>query len=297
MEQTAPADWVVTRLAVARARRPADPARPGAGAGVERGHRAHAHRGRAGHRPSCSPCFETLRPADVASTLQDLPDKRRHEVADALDDERLADVLEELPEDDQVELLAHARRRAGRRRARGDGPRRRRRPARRAARRRRRAAARPDGAGGGRARCAGCCTYADDTAGGLMTPEPVDPAPRRHGRRGAGPGPQPRPHARAGRPGLRRAGRPTAPRPAATSAARTSSGCCASRRSSWSAGIVDTETGPAVARTRARRGHPLLRHLQPGRGARWSTRRTTCSARSPSTTCSTTCCPRLARTA
>ena len=34
-----------------------------------------------------------------------MPDKRRLEVAAALDDERLADVLQELPEDDQVDLL------------------------------------------------------------------------------------------------------------------------------------------------------------------------------------------------
>ncbi|TAM83143.1 MAG: magnesium transporter, partial [Jatrophihabitans sp.] len=46
-----------------------------------------------------------LRPADVASALQDMPDKRRLEIANALDDERLADVLQELPEDDQVSLL------------------------------------------------------------------------------------------------------------------------------------------------------------------------------------------------
>jgi CBS domain-containing protein/flagellar motility protein MotE (MotC chaperone)/sporulation protein YlmC with PRC-barrel domain len=46
-----------------------------------------------------------LRAADVAAALQDMPDKRRREVAAALDDERLADVLEELPEDDQVALL------------------------------------------------------------------------------------------------------------------------------------------------------------------------------------------------
>nr|WP_026316513.1 CBS domain-containing protein [Actinokineospora enzanensis] len=51
--------------------------------------------------------FDTMRAADVASALQDLPLKRRYEVADALDDERLADVIEELPEDDQKELLAH----------------------------------------------------------------------------------------------------------------------------------------------------------------------------------------------
>ena len=37
--------------------------------------------------------------------LHDLSPKRRAEVAAALDDDRLADVLEELPEDDQVEIL------------------------------------------------------------------------------------------------------------------------------------------------------------------------------------------------
>lgn len=51
--------------------------------------------------------FDTMRAVDVAATLRDLPLKRRHEVADAMHDERLADVIEELPEDDQKELLAH----------------------------------------------------------------------------------------------------------------------------------------------------------------------------------------------
>lgn len=51
--------------------------------------------------------FDTMRPADVAATVRDLPLKRRHEVADAMDDEHLADVLEELPDDDQKELLGY----------------------------------------------------------------------------------------------------------------------------------------------------------------------------------------------
>jgi Mg/Co/Ni transporter MgtE len=46
-----------------------------------------------------------LRAADVATALKDMPAKRRAEVAAALDDERLADVLQEMEEDDQVELL------------------------------------------------------------------------------------------------------------------------------------------------------------------------------------------------
>jgi flagellar motility protein MotE (MotC chaperone)/sporulation protein YlmC with PRC-barrel domain len=49
--------------------------------------------------------FEALRPPDLATALHDLSPKRRAEVAAALDDERLADVLEEMPEDDQVEIL------------------------------------------------------------------------------------------------------------------------------------------------------------------------------------------------
>jgi Mg/Co/Ni transporter MgtE len=46
-----------------------------------------------------------LRAADVAAALQDMTDKRRIEVAAGLDDERLADVLQEMDEDDQVSLL------------------------------------------------------------------------------------------------------------------------------------------------------------------------------------------------
>jgi Mg/Co/Ni transporter MgtE len=46
-----------------------------------------------------------MRAADVATALQDMTAKRRLEVANALDDERLADVFQELPEDDQLELL------------------------------------------------------------------------------------------------------------------------------------------------------------------------------------------------
>jgi CBS domain-containing protein len=51
--------------------------------------------------------FETMRPADLAAALSELPEKRQHEVVDALDDERLADVFEELSEADQRALLGH----------------------------------------------------------------------------------------------------------------------------------------------------------------------------------------------
>ncbi len=49
--------------------------------------------------------FEDLRAADVANAMRELPVKRRMEVALALDDERLADVVQELPDDDQVEMM------------------------------------------------------------------------------------------------------------------------------------------------------------------------------------------------
>lgn len=47
-----------------------------------------------------------MRPADVASLLHDLPEKRRLEIARALDDERLADVLEEMAEHDAVQIVS-----------------------------------------------------------------------------------------------------------------------------------------------------------------------------------------------
>lgn len=47
----------------------------------------------------------SLRPADLAAAMQEMPDKRRNEVAAALDDHRLADVLEELPEEDSLAIL------------------------------------------------------------------------------------------------------------------------------------------------------------------------------------------------
>nr|WP_246324531.1 CBS domain-containing protein [Petropleomorpha daqingensis] len=49
--------------------------------------------------------YRELNAADLAHALQELPIKRRHEVAEALDDERLADVLGELPEDEQITIL------------------------------------------------------------------------------------------------------------------------------------------------------------------------------------------------
>lgn len=106
IEQTRTRDWVVTRVAV-------------------RGHRRLGRRAAVvvvdwqnvqGLTPSGLAMpdqgvaqllhqFEGQRPIEVADALRDLPAKRRTELIKALDDERLADILQELSEDDQSELL------------------------------------------------------------------------------------------------------------------------------------------------------------------------------------------------
>jgi CBS domain-containing protein len=49
--------------------------------------------------------FADHKPADLAAALMEMAPSRSAEIAAALDDERLADVLEELPEEDQIALL------------------------------------------------------------------------------------------------------------------------------------------------------------------------------------------------
>ncbi len=46
-----------------------------------------------------------LHPADAAAFIRALPLEQRRQLADALDDERLADVLEQLPEDEQIRIV------------------------------------------------------------------------------------------------------------------------------------------------------------------------------------------------
>ena len=106
IEQTRTRDWVVTRVAVRSLRRLG---RRSAvvvvdwqnvtgltPSGLEMPHQGVAQ---------LLQQFEGQRPIEVADALRDLPAKRRTELITALDDERLADVLQELSEDDQTELL------------------------------------------------------------------------------------------------------------------------------------------------------------------------------------------------
>ena len=50
--------------------------------------------------------MEDMKAADIARELHDMSPERRAEVASALDDSKLADALEELPDDEQVQLIS-----------------------------------------------------------------------------------------------------------------------------------------------------------------------------------------------
>jgi Mg/Co/Ni transporter MgtE len=106
IEQNRARDWVISRLAVRTQGGGRRPRRRGQLFQVEWNEvdglaLTEQHQG----AEALLATLVDLRAADVATALQDMPAKRRAEVAAALDDERLADVLQEMEEEDQVELL------------------------------------------------------------------------------------------------------------------------------------------------------------------------------------------------
>lgn len=100
MESTRLGEWLLTRVAV-RAGRRRGPSQVVPWDAVT-GFALEEHGQGAEHLLAL---YDGMRPADLANVLHDLSEKRRYEVAAALDDERLADVLEEMEEDEQVEIL------------------------------------------------------------------------------------------------------------------------------------------------------------------------------------------------
>ena len=105
MEQARNRDWVLSRVAVQ------EPAK-----GLRRRGQTHVVewndvQGLTRRSPTQGAthllhAIQEMRPADAATMLHELPTERRSQVVAALDDERLAEVLEELPEDDQVAIVA-----------------------------------------------------------------------------------------------------------------------------------------------------------------------------------------------
>jgi len=104
MEQVRTRDWVLSRVAVQEP-----------GKALRRRGQTHVVEwrdvvGLVGREPTQGAthliaALNEMRPADAANVIHDLPPERRMAVVMALDDERLADVLEELPDEDQVEIL------------------------------------------------------------------------------------------------------------------------------------------------------------------------------------------------
>ena len=104
MEQNRSKDWVITRLAVRKGGRL--PRRRGELMQVDWDEVDGLSLSETAQgTDTVLSVLASLRPADVAAALQDMPEQRRREVAAALDDERLADVLQEMPEDDQIALI------------------------------------------------------------------------------------------------------------------------------------------------------------------------------------------------
>jgi Mg/Co/Ni transporter MgtE len=106
MEQARTRDWVLSRVAVQES-----------GKGLRRRGQTHVVEwrdvvGLVAPQPTqgaahLMAALNEMRAADAASVIHDLPPERRSAVVAAMDDERLADVLEELPEEDQVEIMSH----------------------------------------------------------------------------------------------------------------------------------------------------------------------------------------------
>jgi CBS domain-containing protein len=106
IEESAQGEWEVRELFLRRPKTSASP--------FAKGHTVFAawsdvtEKANEGEPQSASQLlatYEDLLPADLANALLDLPEQRMLEVAEELSDERLADVLEEMPESEQVEIL------------------------------------------------------------------------------------------------------------------------------------------------------------------------------------------------
>ncbi|KQX07390.1 MULTISPECIES: magnesium transporter MgtE N-terminal domain-containing protein [unclassified Leifsonia] len=106
IEEVAPNEWQVSQLFVRRPKSGGSPFAKGTTAFVSwREVRESAVVGEAQSAEQLIATYSEMKPADLANTLLDLPQERRHEVAEELSDGRLADVLEEMPESDQVEII------------------------------------------------------------------------------------------------------------------------------------------------------------------------------------------------
>ncbi len=106
IEETGLGEWEVSQLFVRRPRSSGSPFAKGTTVFakwedvVEK-----AEKGESQSATQLVASYADLLPADLANAMLDLPEQRMLEVAEELSDERLADVLEEMPENEQVDIL------------------------------------------------------------------------------------------------------------------------------------------------------------------------------------------------
>ncbi len=108
IEEEAPGEWAIGQLFLRRPRSSSAPFSKGQTVFASWDEvREKAPDGEAQSAERLIATYSDLLPADLANTLLDLPEERRLEVAGELPDDRLADALEEMPEKEQVHILAH----------------------------------------------------------------------------------------------------------------------------------------------------------------------------------------------
>ncbi|CAN5257735.1 CBS domain-containing protein [soil metagenome] len=109
LEETGPGEWEVAQVFCRRPRTGNSPFAKGTTVFVRWGD-IRENLPKVGESQSATQLVQSysdLLPADLANAMLDLPEQRMLEVAEELSDDRLADVLEEMPESEQVDILGH----------------------------------------------------------------------------------------------------------------------------------------------------------------------------------------------
>jgi CBS domain-containing protein len=107
IEESGPGEWAVSELFIRRPKTSPSPFAKGQTMFAKWSDVRERTTGEAQSATQLLATYEDLLPADLANALLDLPEQRMLEVADEMSDERLADVLEEMPESEQVDILGH----------------------------------------------------------------------------------------------------------------------------------------------------------------------------------------------
>ncbi|TXN31213.1 magnesium transporter MgtE N-terminal domain-containing protein [Lacisediminihabitans profunda] len=107
IEERGQGEWAVSELFLRRPKTSASPFAKGVTIFAKWSEVRERSTGEAQSATQLLATYEDLLPADLANALLDLPEQRMLEVAEEMSDERLADVLEEMPESEQVDILGH----------------------------------------------------------------------------------------------------------------------------------------------------------------------------------------------